>query len=127
MSLLNNYSSLTPPERLFVLTDLERVDRGIAPIEGLAAGLDGLAQAGANGHTNPTFPPYGTMFGSSYSSVSSFIVTDTLWMYDDGYGSPNEACTALGAPGCWLHRQIMLDQYPAPVLMGVGPAPRRQR
>jgi hypothetical protein len=123
MILPDNYSSLTPQEQLFVLTDLERVDRGIPPIEGLAAGLDGLAQAGANGHTNPTFPPYGTNFASSYSSEGSLIVSDILWMYDDGYGGANEACTALGAPGCWLHRQIMLDQYPSPVLMGVGSGP----
>ena len=123
MSLPNNYSSLTPQEQLFVLTDLERVDRGIAPIEGLAAGLDGLAQAGANGHTNPAFPPYGTSFGSSYSSQSSLIETDTLWMYDDGYGGPNGGCTAVGNPACWLHRQIMLGQYPSPVLMGVGTGP----
>ena len=123
MSLPDNYSSLTPQEQLFVLTDLERVDRGLAPIEGLAAGLDGLAQAGANGHTNPTFPPYGTSFGSSYSSESSLIETDILWMYDDGYGGPNEACSAIGAPGCWEHRQIILGQYPSPVLMGVGTGP----
>jgi len=40
MSLPGNWGALTPPEQLFVLTDLERVDRGIAPIAGLAAGLN---------------------------------------------------------------------------------------
>lgn len=123
MSLPDNYSSLTPQEQLFVLTDLERVDRGIAPIEGLATGLDGLAQAGANSSTNPTFPPYGTSFGSSYSSESSLIESDILWMYQDGYGGANVACTSLGAAGCWQHRQIMLGQYPSPLLMGVGTGP----
>ena len=123
MSLPDNYSSLTPQEQLFVLTDLERVDRGIAPIEGLAAGLDGLAQAGANNHTNPTFPTYGSSFGSSYSSESSLMESDILWMYQDGYGGPNAGCTSPGAAECWLHRQIMLGPYPAPLLMGVGTGP----
>ena len=99
---------------MFVPTDLERVDRGIAPIEGLAAGLDGLAQAGANGHTNPTFPPYGTNFGSSYSSESSLIVTDILWMYDDGYGGPNEACPVLRAPGAGCTARSCSTRTPRP-------------
>ena len=50
MSLPSNYPSLTPAEQLFVLTDLERVDRGLAPIEGLSTTLNAYAQAGANGH-----------------------------------------------------------------------------
>ena len=34
MSLPSNYPSLTPPEQLFVLTDLERIDRGLPPSRG---------------------------------------------------------------------------------------------
>jgi len=47
MSLPTTFSSLTPQEQGFVLTNLERVDRGQAPIEGLASSLDSLAQSGA--------------------------------------------------------------------------------
>ncbi len=56
MSLPSNWTSLTPPEQLFVLTDEERIDRGLAPISGLAANLNAYAQAGANAHTRPAVP-----------------------------------------------------------------------
>ena len=64
MSLPSNYPSLTPPEQLFVLTDLERIDRGLPPIAGLAANLNAYAQAGANAHTDPPLPTYGTVRSS---------------------------------------------------------------
>jgi hypothetical protein len=123
MSLPTDYSSLTPQEQTFVLTNLERVDRGIAPIAGLAAGLNGLAQAGADSFTSPTVPPYGSGFGSTYSSTTSLIQSDIMWLYEDGYGGANAGCTALHAPGCWIHRQINLGQYASPLLMGVGTGP----
>src|ERR1700728_55970 len=47
MSLPSTWTSLTPPEQLFVLTDLERVDRGLPPIAGLAANLNAYAHARA--------------------------------------------------------------------------------
>jgi hypothetical protein len=122
MSLPSNYSSLTPQEQLFVLTDLERVDRGITPVEGLAAGLNGYAQAGADSSTNPTFPPYGSSFGSTLSSMS-LVQSDILWMYEDGWGGVNEACTSPDAAGCWAHRDIILGQYNSPLLMGAGTGP----
>ena len=71
MSLPSNYPSLTPPEQLFVLTDLERIDRGLPPITGLAANLNAYAQAGANAHTDPRFPPYGSGRSATYSSTGS--------------------------------------------------------
>jgi hypothetical protein len=32
-------------------------------------------------------------------------------MYDDGYGSYNRDCPTASAPGCWGHRDIILDPY----------------
>ncbi len=123
MSLPSNWTSLTTPEQLFVLTDLERVDRGLAPIEGLAANLDAYAQAGANAHTDPSFPPYGNGGGSTYSSSSSVGMSLAMWMYDDGPGGTNVGCPGSGGGGCWAHRDIILGQYAAPALMGVGDGP----
>ena len=120
MSLPSNWTSLTPPEQLFVLTDLERVDRGIAPISGLAANLDAYAQAGANAHRDPGFPPYGSGGGSTYSSSSSLGVSLAMWMYNDGPGGTNADCPATGGGGCWGHRDIILGQYASPSMMGVG-------
>ncbi len=120
MSLPSNYSALTPPEQLFVLTDLERVDRGLAPIAGLAANLDAYAQAGANAGTDPAMPPYGSSAAATYASTSSFGMADYLWMYEDGPGSVNITCPATGGGGCWDHRNIILGHYASPALMGVG-------
>jgi hypothetical protein len=120
MSLPSTWGTLTPPEQLFVLTNLERIDRGIAPIAGLAANLDAYAQAGANANRDPSFPPYANGGGGTYASTSSLGTAMALWVYDDGSSSPNVACPSAGAPGCWAHRNIILGQYAAPSLMGVG-------
>ena len=92
MSLPSNCPSLTPPEQLFVLTDLERIDRGLPPISGLAANLNAYAQAGANAGTDPPFPPYGSTAGSTYASTSSLGTALAMWMYDDGPGGTNVDC-----------------------------------
>ena len=120
MSLPSNYPSLTPAEQLFVLTDLERVDRGLAPIEGLSTTLNAYAQAGANAHTDPGFPPYGTTRGGTWSSSPSLGDSLAMWMYDDGPGGTNLDCPATGGGSCWGHRDIILGSYAAPALMGVG-------
>ena len=123
MSLPSNWASLTPPEQLFVLTDEERIDRGLAPISGLAANLNAYAQAGANAHTDPPFPHYGSTAGSTVALTSSLGTALALWMYDDGPGGTNVDCPASGGGGCWGHRDIILGSYAAPSLMGVGYGP----
>jgi len=120
MSLPTNYASLTPPEQLFVLTDLERIDRGIAPISGLSANLDAYAQAGANAGHDPGFPPYAGAGGSTWSSSGSLGLSLAEWMYNDGPGGSNADCPATGGGGCWRHRDIILGQYASPSMMGVG-------
>ncbi len=106
-----------------MLTDLERVDRGIAPIAGLAAGLNVYAQAGANGQRDPAFPPYGNGGAATYASTPSLATAMAIWMYDDGPGGPNGGCSSAGAATCWAHRDINLGQYASPALMGVGSGP----
>jgi hypothetical protein len=123
MSLPSTWGTLTPPEQLFVLTNLERVDRGLTPIEGLAANLNAYAQAGADSGRDPGFPPYGSSGGSTYASTSSLGTAMAMWMYDDGPGGTNLDCPTTGGSGCWAHRDIILGQYAAPALMGVGDGP----
>jgi hypothetical protein len=120
MSLPTDYATLTPAEQVFVLTNLERVDRGLPPVEGLAASLDGLAQAGADSGRDPSGPAYGSSWASTYAGTPSVVEADTLWMYQDGFGGPNVDCTSPTAAGCWAHRAIILGSYAAPLLMGAG-------
>ncbi len=120
MSLPTNFSSLTPQQQIFVVTNLERVDRGLPPVTGLAAPLDALAQAGAAAGRDPSFPPYANGGGATYSSSSSIFESMILWMYQDGWPGVNSGCSAPGAPLCWAHRDIALGSYAAPLLMGAG-------
>jgi hypothetical protein len=123
MSLPTNFSSLTGAEQVFVLTNLERVDRGLAPISGLAANLDGVAQAGAARDADPALPTYGTSAGANWGSSANVFTTDQLWMYEDGWAgsaTTNEACASPTAGGCWAHRDIILGSYANPSLMGAG-------
>jgi hypothetical protein len=124
----SNWTSLTVAEQLFVLADLERVDRGYPPFLGLNAALDHAASRAAHAGGDPT----GTgsfraaAWGGAWSAGFSPLVADYLWMYDDGWGgsaraTPNLACSGPHAPDCWSHRDALLGVGPA-YHDGVGPA-----
>jgi hypothetical protein len=106
----SNYGKLSGPEQMFVIADLERVDRGEPPAIGLSASLDSYAQTGANDDTDPGFPLSG--FSSGGSIWAGGYPTSEYafygWMYDDGPGSGNLACTPTDTSGCWGHRNIIL-------------------
>jgi hypothetical protein len=125
MSLPTNFASLTGPEQVFVLVDLERVDRGLAPISGLSATLNSDAQAGATAHDDPALPSYGTNWAANWGESANIFSTFQLWMYEDGWNgsaTTNAACTSPSAPGCWAHRDNILGSYASPSLMGAGVA-----
>jgi hypothetical protein len=84
MVLPTNFLSLTIPEQMFVLTNLERVDRGVAPIEGLAYELNAYARAGANAGEDPGNPGAGhSIYAGAFNFGALFG-----WMYDDGCTGP---------------------------------------
>jgi hypothetical protein len=102
MNLPSNWYSLTPPEQTFVVTNLERVDRGLPPVEGLVASLDGDAQAGAQDNQDPTYGgslgPFAAManiWSWTENGEANPLVADFYWMYSDG---PS-----------WIHRDAILD------------------
>jgi hypothetical protein len=123
MVLPSDWAVLTPQEQLFVVIDLERTARGLAPLEAMSTVLDSQAtDAAANGRDpDPGALPvsaWGAVWGDGYASA---LEVDYEWMYDDGPGSPNEACPRARAPGCWGHRHnILLDLPCAACVAGVG-------
>jgi len=124
MTLPTNFGSLSASEQLFVFANLERVDRGMAPLEGISSNLDSYAQVGAQHETDPHLPP-GLGGGGNWAGLGGGInlfEADTLWMYEDGPGGANAACTSADAAGCWGHRDNILGNYSAPALMGGGAA-----
>ncbi|MGA3217942.1 MAG: hypothetical protein ABSE77_02505 [Acidimicrobiales bacterium] len=117
LELPSYYDTLSVAEQLLVLTDLERVDRGLAGFTGLSSKLDALSKVAASSNQDPAGPA-GTTWGSNWAGgEASALLADYDWMYDDGPRSPNMDCTNAVASGCWDHRRNILSNYgPHPAL-----------
>jgi hypothetical protein len=122
MVLPDDWSSLTIPQQLLVLADLERVDRGLNPIEGLSANLDSYAQSGATDDADPFENPFpgNTETSNWEGGYVSPLLSDFAWMYDDGYGSGNLDCTTPTSENCWGHRRDILWDFTEPAVMGAA-------
>ena len=122
ITLPSDWYSLSAPQQLFVIADLERTSRGLPPYLGLNRQLSAAAQRAALQGVDPPFAPgfnvgldrHGVRgMGSTIAYGFSVLGADYVWMYEDGWGgsvavTPNEACTYAGAPGCWGHRDQIL-------------------
>lgn len=122
MQLPTNFASLAVPQQLLVVTDLERVARGLTPVRGLAADLDNAASQAAAADQDPMINNFnGDELASNWAGgISSTLLADFVWMYDDGPGSDNLDCRHAGDSGCWGHRHNILFQFDDPAVMGVG-------
>lgn len=122
----SNWSALTGPQQMLVLIDLERVNRGLAPVVGLSPALDRLAAEGAQAHDDPPFPSGGFEGGGGiWFGGQSTVAADYGWMYDDGPKGLdlNEECPAAGrSSSCWLHRDIILGKGSGGALVAGGGA-----
>ncbi|MHB8694285.1 MAG: hypothetical protein ACYDHH_23850 [Solirubrobacteraceae bacterium] len=122
MALPTNYESLTQPQQLLVITNLERIGRGLIPASGLSRSLNAAATDGAQTNTdpNPTLV-YGNVMASNWAGgVGSPLFVDFLWMYADGVGSHNLDCNAPSDPGCWGHRDNILYRFDPPLGFGAA-------
>jgi hypothetical protein len=125
MTLPHGFARLSAAHQLLVITNLERIDRGLHPFPGLSKRLNHLAVKGAKARTDPTFPSRfpGTFGGSNWAGVGpSTLLADYVWMYDDGPGSPNSDCPTRSSRGCWGHRHNILHRYDTPLAMGAAVA-----
>ncbi len=109
----SDFLSLTSGEQIFVLTDAERVERGLAPIAGLVDELDQQAAsaAGADADPSPGTMPAGVTlraWKSNFAESDGPLATDYQWMYADGVGGENGACQSGNMTGCWAHRDNIL-------------------
>ncbi len=111
---------LPVPEQLFIVLNVERVDRGLPPIQYMTAQLNAVADQGA-ATASDVLPPSTlangaavTFGGAIWAGVSSVLDADYYWMYDDGSGgtsTTNAACTPSTPSGCWVHRDIILHDF----------------
>ncbi len=124
MQLPGDYGVLTVAQQLLVLSNLERVDRGLAPVIGLSGPLDQDALTGAQNDADPMpSQTNGNAWSANWEGgYASPLEADFEWMYDDGFGSDNIDCTSPSDPGCWGHRRDILFSFDSPVVMGAAAA-----
>lgn len=137
ISLPSNFAKLSAPDQLLVLTDIERVSRGEAPVLGVSDVANAVAQQGATERTDPVLSLSTAVsgatgsFGSNYAAGVNALDANYQWMYTDGWDGKytfNGACTTSSSPGCWGHRDnILANQSNMPceaatcsVVMGAG-------
>jgi hypothetical protein len=117
MVLPSGFAKMSTPEQLFVVVDLERVDRGLPPFPGLTSALNRNAKFGAEDAGDP--PDAGRRYALDDSEWAGGSVNgldaDYGWMYNDGYNSGNLDCAHPDDAGCWGHRKGILDDF------GTGP------
>ncbi len=126
-----DWDGLTADEQEFVLTDLERVARGIPPLVAMARGLDDVAFSGAVADTDatPNGPPWSDyLFTSNWAGDGQPAVATYGYLYLDGWGgtpaaTANLDCGSPTAPGCWAHRHDVLGDYGLTGLMGSATVP----
>lgn len=122
MHLPVGFATMGGAQQLLVLADLERVDRNLLPVLGLAAPLNADAAAAAASDQDPEPSVFsGTAWSSNWAGgYPSTLETEFAWMYDDGPGSGNLDCQVAGDPGCWGHREDTLMRFDAPLVMGAA-------
>jgi hypothetical protein len=118
MVLPADFATLSPAQQTFVASNLERVDRGLAPVVGMVDSLNTLAQDAAVAQSDPVLPTWsvGPFRANAWSSIWAGdlnpLAADYDWMYADGWspsGSYNLDCTSATADGCWGHRHAILS------------------
>lgn len=118
LTLPRNFTSLSAPEQLLVLVDLERVSRGEQPVVGLSGVANAMAQSGARLNQDPSLSNPRAIAGSTggwtanWAAAVSPLDANYSWMYLDGWAgkgkTDNFTCTSPSARGCWGHRNDIL-------------------
>ncbi|MGD0746400.1 MAG: hypothetical protein ABSB68_01140 [Acidimicrobiales bacterium] len=124
MVLPSGFAQMSVPDQLFVVVNLERVDRGLPPFRGLTAALDQNAQRGADSANDPPDPGRAYVLDDAEwaGGSSNGLDADYGWMYDDGFDSGNLDCLRRGAAGCWGHRKGILDDFGSGANLVMGAA-----
>ncbi|BBH15899.1 hypothetical protein Back2_01860 [Nocardioides baekrokdamisoli] len=109
----SNFRSLSVPQQMFVLVNIERVDRGLWPVFGESSRLNQVgAASGASGMD--ILPCNSCWAAANWAGTLNAFWSHFLWMYDDGPGGPNGSDP-------WGHRHnILVNNFPGPLLMGAG-------
>jgi hypothetical protein len=127
---LTAFDRLSAAQQLFVITNLERTTRQLAPVGAMTSQLNNEAARGAANSTDPPLEGWTltggkavTSWVSNWAGGLSVLGADYFWMYDDGVGF-NAGCTTTTSSGCWAHRDNMLvAKAPVSSCTGIGDKP----
>ena len=119
-----DFPSLSAPEQMFVLTNLDRTQYGLPPVPGLTAALNNDAQesgVGIDADPSPSDPSIEDYSANWAGAFDNAPLAYEAWLYDDGLGSDNLDCTPSDQSGCWGHRHDVLWKFPSePLGMGAS-------
>jgi hypothetical protein len=122
-ALPSDFVSLSPPQQVLVLTNLDRTLYNLPPITGVTDALDQDAAAAVPSDSDPqpsTSEWYGYTSNAAWGD-ENIVLAYEGWMYDDGPGSGNVDCTSSDPSGCWGHRHDILWQFgPGALAMGAA-------
>lgn len=119
-ALPSDFASLSPPQQVLILTNLDRTLYNLPPITGLTDALDQDAAAGVSSDSDPqpsTSDWYGYTSNAAWGN-ENIVLAYEGWMYDDGPGSGNVDCTSSNSSGCWGHRHDVLWEFGPGALAG---------
>ncbi|MCL2395346.1 MAG: hypothetical protein FWC87_11750 [Acidimicrobiaceae bacterium] len=123
MVLPRDFAQMSTAEQLFVVINLERVDRNLPPFAGMTTAMDANAAEGADHADDPPDPHNVLGDDEEWSGGAvNALDADYGWMYNDGRGSGNLDCPRIGGPGCWDHRHGILDAFGTVGTMVLGAA-----
>jgi len=119
------YSGMSQRDQLIAAVNAIRVAYGLKPLVKSTAAMNN-AQAGAVAGRDPDLVgvPGGmaSVWGIGFPTSIDVVLA---WLYRDGPGSINLACTASRTDGCFGHRYALLDGYGVrTVHVGAGYDPR---
>jgi hypothetical protein len=119
----SDFASLSPAEQVFILTNLDRIRYGLAPIPGLTRQLNRWAWGGVRSDHDPASGDSQFAAASNWAfGFRNIVVAYEEWMYNDGYGGGNLDCTSPNAPDCWAHRHSVLWRFGAGGRLAMGAA-----
>ncbi len=114
---LANLTTMPVSEQLLIISNMERIQRGLPAIAGVTQQLSNVAQYQANSFTDdvpgsmPNLLTGGVGFtwgGANWGDCNNAFDCNYEWAYDDGPGGTNLLCQNGNFSGCWGHRDITL-------------------
>jgi len=124
-----DFPSLSPARQMFILTNLDRIAYGLAPIPGLTAELSHDALVSGVWRADDPYPSNASGIDTWWPGWAGAFYNVPMayeaWVWDDGLGAKNPRCTPTDHSRCWGHRHSVLWKFGATDVLAMGAAAGR--